>query len=502
MRGAHSDDAVNETSPTHERSVLAAILFTDAVGFSAYAREDEAGALEAIAADHRAMRALCAQHDGRVVKSTGDGLMMMFYSAVSAFQCGLAILRDVPHSRLRHRIGLHLGDVLASDDDVMGDGVNVASRLQELAQPGEICASQTIVDVVQSRLKFAMRPMGVQTLKNIPQPLRVYAVDPFGGEGARSHRPRWNARAFGFVFGAFALLAIGIPLWMLALRPPPPTVARNESAPVTLSPELARYLESGRAPVDANAPAPTEQTPEEQALAKKVSDLESLQQWFDDQMKAYPKEKPLTLPAKQGAKSVQVWKDSGDGVVAQTPDESTPDAVKAGTFVEATRALIARLPEGSQKAGLLRKLESLSVPRKPPTSTAPTDSPPAASPGLVRSVPLPKDVQTRIEELDSLNTVLADALKGYGPNKPFKLDSLGHQPIPLWFDADGELVGDTGDGSAAPVEMATYLRVARELSQNLPDGPQREALKAALDKLAHRPGRRGGPPPPPNDPAG
>ncbi|MCO5297697.1 MAG: adenylate/guanylate cyclase domain-containing protein [Fimbriimonadaceae bacterium] len=479
---------MNETPSAPDRTVLAAILFTDAVGFSAFAREDEAGALEAIAADHRAMRTLCGQHDGKVVKSTGDGLMMMFDSAVSAFQCALAILRDVPHSRIKHRLGLHLGDVTVSEDDVMGDGVNVASRLQELAQPGEICASQTVVDVVQSRLKFAMRPMGVQTLKNIPQPLRVYAVDPFGSETRKPHPPRLNARVVGFVFGAIALLAIGIPLWMLALRPPPQTVAQNESGPVTLSPELARYLENGK-PVDGTTEAPAAQTPEEKALAKKVSDLESMQKWFDEQMKAYPKEKPLTLPATNGSKPTQVWKDETSGVVAKSSDDSRPDGVKAGTFVEATRKLIGRMPEGPQKESMLRKLESLAVPRKPPTSTPGDSAPPAPMrPGFVRNVPLPKEVQARIEELDNLNVVLGDALKGFSPTRPFSLESPGRQPLSLWIDADGDLVGDTGDGSAAPVEMATYIRVARELSKSLPDGPEKEALKAALEKFGHRDG--------------
>lgn len=498
-------EAVNDSNPTHDRTVLAAILFTDAVGFSAYAREDESRALAAIGADHAEMRVLCERHDGRVVKSTGDGLLMMFDSAVSAFQCALDILREAADSPLKHRIGVHLGDVTVSKEDVMGDGVNVASRLQELARPGEMCASQTVVDVVQSRLKFALRPMGVQTLKNIPQPIRVYAVDPFGPDRRRPHALRWGAKAVGFAFGTVALLAIGIPLWMLALRPPVGPVVRDEpNTSLTLSPELARYLESGAIPVEAPDKATPDKpaaapTPEDKALAKKMSDLETLQAWFEEQMKAYPKDKPLTVAAKDGAGSTQVWKEPTAGVVAKGPADDRAGVVKAGTFVDATRMLISRMPNGPEKVSMMSKLESLSVPRKTAEVPPPgSNVPPPPNLGFARHMTLPKEVQIRIEEMDELNTVLSGALKEFTPDRPFSLESPGRRPLSLWFDADGELVGDTGDGAAAPVEMATYIRLARDLTKSMPDGPEKSELLKALEKLGRRRGTTGSDAPGPN----
>ena len=146
---------------TQGQQTLAAIMLTDAVGFSARMSVNEVLTLELIRRDQQLMTSLCKQHQGRVLKSTGDGLLMAFSSAAQAVNCGLKIQREL-HNRnadlaadqaLPHRIGIHLGDVFFSESDVMGNGVNIADRLQAEAEPGGLCISQIVYDVVKSDRK-------------------------------------------------------------------------------------------------------------------------------------------------------------------------------------------------------------------------------------------------------------------------------------------------------------------------------------------------------------
>ena len=154
---------------------LAAILFTDAVGFSALMSRDEDRARRLISRDLASMRAACVRFEGEIVKSTGDGLMMIFGSAVQAVSCAFEIQgtfrtqnSELPMSeRLRHRIGIHLGDVVRQNDDVMGDGVNIASRLQGEATPGGVCVSATVYEVVKSRLAISVVNRKARKLKNV-----------------------------------------------------------------------------------------------------------------------------------------------------------------------------------------------------------------------------------------------------------------------------------------------------------------------------------------------
>jgi class 3 adenylate cyclase len=163
---------------------LAAIVFTDVVSFSARMHSDEVGTLQLLQRDFAEMRRLCVAHEGAVLKTTGDGLLLTFTSAVQAVACALAIQRqfaaeakepgsDFP---LQHRVGIHLGDVLLRDQDVMGDGVNIASRLQAEAEPGGICISQTVYDVVKNKLQMQVVSMGPRELKNIAQAMPAYRL--------------------------------------------------------------------------------------------------------------------------------------------------------------------------------------------------------------------------------------------------------------------------------------------------------------------------------------
>jgi class 3 adenylate cyclase len=196
---------------------LAAIVFTDTAGFSKLMSKDEEGTLRLVGRDLDHMKAVCGAFGGQVLKSTGDGLLMLFTSAVQAVACALEIQRDfqkqnleLPKSeRLRHRIGIHLGDVFQNGGDVMGDGVNIAARLQTEAVPGGICLSQTVYDVVHNRLPFYVNDLGARTLKNIGR-VKAYQISPMesAGSGFRIGWYRWRP----WVWAGTGLLALFVAL--------------------------------------------------------------------------------------------------------------------------------------------------------------------------------------------------------------------------------------------------------------------------------------------------
>lgn len=162
--------------------VLAAIVVTDAVGFSAQMSANEERALAIINRDLKQIAGLCNVFKGQVLKSTGDGLLMCFFSAAQAVACALNIQKKLRSDRKRdsftHRIGIHLGDVYINNSDVMGNGVNIAARLESFALPGEICVSQVVYDVVKSRLELDATFLGPLNLKNIQEPVPAYQLRP------------------------------------------------------------------------------------------------------------------------------------------------------------------------------------------------------------------------------------------------------------------------------------------------------------------------------------
>ncbi|WP_448573857.1 adenylate/guanylate cyclase domain-containing protein [Trichothermofontia sp.] len=173
-----------------EQRILSAIVFTDGVAFSARMAEDEENTLRLIHRDLNLMRKVCDSFEGRVLKSTGDGLLMSFSSALKAIECAIEIQRLLsdnavtlpPNQVLAHRIGIHLGDVFISQGDVMGNGVNIAARLQAEAQPWGICISQTVYDVIRRELPLEATYRGPRQLKNIPEPVPVYEIRPVQAE--------------------------------------------------------------------------------------------------------------------------------------------------------------------------------------------------------------------------------------------------------------------------------------------------------------------------------
>jgi TolB-like protein/class 3 adenylate cyclase len=166
---------------------LAAILAADVAGYSRLMGADEEGTLERLKALRRELvDPKIAEHHGRIVKTTGDGLLMEFASVVDAVRCAVAVQQAMPEreiglgadNRIEWRIGINLGDVIVEGDDLYGDGVNIAARIEALADAGGVFVSNTVHDHVRDRLPFLFEDLGEQQVKNITRPVRVYRVRP------------------------------------------------------------------------------------------------------------------------------------------------------------------------------------------------------------------------------------------------------------------------------------------------------------------------------------
>src|SRR5215831_17254245 len=168
---------------------LAAILAADVAGYSRLMGADEEGTLARLNAHRREfLEPTIAEHRGRIVKRTGDGILIEFGSAVDAARCAVEIQRGmiernaaVPaDKRIEFRIGIHVGDVIIEDGDIFGDGVNVASRLEGIAQPGSICISDDAYRQVRGKLDANFQDAGERELKNFARPVRVYQLQQPG----------------------------------------------------------------------------------------------------------------------------------------------------------------------------------------------------------------------------------------------------------------------------------------------------------------------------------
>src|SRR5205814_8528660 len=174
--------------PAREQRRLTTILAADVAGYSRLTGADEEGTM-------RRLRALRAEliapaieaNRGRVFKTTGDGILAEFASVVDAVRCSVEVQRGmaarnadfVPERRIEFRVGIHLGDVIVeSDGDLMGEGVNIAARLEAMAAPGGICLSRAAFDQVEGKIAAAFTDLGLRQLKNIARLVQVFALDP------------------------------------------------------------------------------------------------------------------------------------------------------------------------------------------------------------------------------------------------------------------------------------------------------------------------------------
>jgi class 3 adenylate cyclase len=184
----------DSTSSVNRR--LAAILAADIAGYSRLMGEDEAATVRDLKAHQAVVLPLVGRHGGRVIDTAGDGIFAEFPSAIGAMECAIEIQAvmaarnaDVPEPRrMRFRIGINLGDVIHDESRIYGDGIDVAARLESVAEPGGICLSRQVFDQVSRAVKAEFQPLGPRSLKNIAQPVDVFALPP-SDRGARPAEP-------------------------------------------------------------------------------------------------------------------------------------------------------------------------------------------------------------------------------------------------------------------------------------------------------------------------
>src|SRR5277367_1241416 len=191
-----------QEQPSRVERRLSAILAADVVGYSRLMGLDEVGTLNVLRGHRAVSNALVAKHGGRIVKTMGDGVLIEFPSVVDAVECAVAIQammaernEGVPQDRqMLLRMGINLGDILIQGDDILGDGVNIAARLEGIAKPGGICISSSAYDQVRGKVAVEFTDLGEQELKNIARPVRAYALKRNGlglnkQNGAVPHTP-------------------------------------------------------------------------------------------------------------------------------------------------------------------------------------------------------------------------------------------------------------------------------------------------------------------------
>jgi class 3 adenylate cyclase len=247
---------ISASSQVIERK-LATILSADVAEFSRLMSEDEEQTLRLFRGHKKIFEALVATHHGRVFNTAGDAILAEFASAVEAVRCATDVQSALrtrndafpPSRQVRFRIGVNLGDVMIQGQDLLGDGVNLAARLQTAAEPGGICISGSVHDQIRNKLSLAFHSLGERNYKNIPQPVRTFAIsESEGGIVLPSAKPRaaWKHPAIwafagvvlaaGVGYGAYALFQHGklpsaTPTGSSSAVPAAPTVALQSPAP-------------------------------------------------------------------------------------------------------------------------------------------------------------------------------------------------------------------------------------------------------------------------------
>ena len=224
-------------SPESYTRKLTAIFSADVAGYSRLMGEDEAATVSTLTTYRKILSELIQQHRGRVIDSPGDNMLGEFASVVDAVQCAVAAQNEfkarnaeLPDTRrMEFRIGVNLGDVIAEEGRIYGDGVNIAARLEALADPGGICVSKTAFDHIESKLPLGYEYLGEQEVKNISKPVGAYRVmlDPritvAGEKGREPSAPLWRRKGVLAAFAAVLAIAVGLGIWKLYFWPSHPT---------------------------------------------------------------------------------------------------------------------------------------------------------------------------------------------------------------------------------------------------------------------------------------
>ncbi|MDJ0829646.1 MAG: adenylate/guanylate cyclase domain-containing protein, partial [Desulfobacterales bacterium] len=210
---------------------LTAILSADAVGYSRLMAEDEASTVKTIADYREVIASLTKQHYGRVVDSPGDNILAEFASVVDAVQCAVAVQKELQtrnaslekNRQMAFRIGINLGDVIDEEKRLYGDGVNIAARLESLADPGGICISKSAFEQIETKLPFGYEFIGEKEVKNIPKPVAAYKVlmdqDAAGMViGEKRFLGRLSRKTAMTAIIVLVIVAVGLVSWNIYLQ--------------------------------------------------------------------------------------------------------------------------------------------------------------------------------------------------------------------------------------------------------------------------------------------
>ena len=211
-----------DTAARNPTRQLAAIMFSDVAGYTAIMGRDEHAALRALDAHRELLRILLPKFNGRMAGEIGDGTLTSFNSAIEAVNCAREVqasLQDQPE--LKVRMGIHLGDVVFSNNTILGDGVNVASRIHALAPPGGICVSANVYDEIRNKPGMRPKDLGEQRFKNVSRPIRVYQIIPTDPI-AQPAEPRRHRRRLAVIAGAGAVILAGLIVVVMRLKWPGP----------------------------------------------------------------------------------------------------------------------------------------------------------------------------------------------------------------------------------------------------------------------------------------
>jgi len=232
---------------------LTAILSADVEGYSRLMSEDEGATVRTLTAYREVMTTLIQQHNGKVLDSTGDNLLAEFVSVVDAVQCAVSVQKEIQsrnaglseNRRMQFRIGINLGDVIEEEDRIYGDGVNIAARLESLADAGGICISKTAFDHIESKLPYGYEYIGDQTVKNIPRPVGAYRVQMEPrvtvpeSDDAKPDRPE-RRKTYFIGAAALAVLVILAGVWYFYSRPSfEPASVEKMAFPLPNKPSIA-----------------------------------------------------------------------------------------------------------------------------------------------------------------------------------------------------------------------------------------------------------------------
>jgi adenylate cyclase len=233
---------------------LAAILSADVEGYSRLMGEDEEATVRTLTAYREVLTTLIQQHNGKVLDTPGDNLLAEFVSVVDAVQCAVAVQKEIKtrneelpdNRRMQFRIGINLGDVIQEEGRIYGDGVNIAARLEGLAEPGGICISKTAFDHIESKLPYGYDFIGDQTVKNIAKPVGAYRVllDPrVTVSGKPIDKKSLGKRRMPIFIGAATLfvLALAVGIWQFYARRPTiePASVEKMAFPLPEKPSIA-----------------------------------------------------------------------------------------------------------------------------------------------------------------------------------------------------------------------------------------------------------------------